>query len=76
MQLVSDLQTLKLLFFPTDKNYSGLLAHEKLFKTANNQSFTCKSENLLQMSSELRIKLVPVTMQAFSLPKGQYGTGE
>lgn len=58
----------------SNKNYSGLLADEQLFKTANGQSFTCKSENLLLMSSELRIKLVPVQMQAFSLPQGQYGT--
>uniref|UniRef100_A0A669ENK0 Uncharacterized protein n=1 Tax=Oreochromis niloticus TaxID=8128 RepID=A0A669ENK0_ORENI len=58
---------------PVYKTYKGVLAHEKLFKTANGRSFTCKSENLLLMSSELKIKLVPVKMQAFDLSHGQYG---
>ncbi|XP_039985375.1 lysosome-associated membrane glycoprotein 3 isoform X2 [Xiphias gladius] len=56
-----------------NKTYSGLLDHEKLFKTADGQSFNCKSENLLLMSSELKIKLVPLHMQAFTLPDGRYG---
>nr|XP_046247337.1 lysosome-associated membrane glycoprotein 3 [Scatophagus argus] len=56
-----------------NKTYSGLLDHDKLFKAAEGQSFTCKSESLFLMSSELRIKLVPLKMQAFTLPKGQYG---
>ncbi|XP_044056292.1 lysosome-associated membrane glycoprotein 3 isoform X2 [Siniperca chuatsi] len=56
-----------------NKTYSGLVAHDKLFTAANGQSFKCKSENLLLMSSELQIKLVPLQMQAFTLPKGQYG---
>ncbi|KAM4549248.1 lysosome-associated membrane glycoprotein 3 [Odontesthes bonariensis] len=56
-----------------NKTYSGLLDHESLFKTANGQSFKCKSEYLLLASSELRIKLVPLQIQAFSVPKGQYG---
>ncbi|XP_041791454.1 lysosome-associated membrane glycoprotein 3 [Chelmon rostratus] len=57
-----------------NKTYSGLVSHEKLFTAANGQSFKCKSESLLVMSSELRIKLVPLQIQAFTLPKGQYGT--
>ncbi|TMS20438.1 Methylcrotonoyl-CoA carboxylase subunit alpha, mitochondrial [Larimichthys crocea] len=56
-----------------NKNYSGVMDHEKLFKTANGQSFSCKSENLFLTSSQLWIKLVPLQMQAFSLSKGQYG---
>ncbi|XP_045904536.1 lysosome-associated membrane glycoprotein 3 isoform X2 [Micropterus dolomieu] len=56
-----------------NKTYSGLVDHEKLFTAANGQSFNCKSENLLLMSPALRIKLVPLQMQAFTLPKGQYG---
>ncbi|KAM9358417.1 lysosome-associated membrane glycoprotein 3 [Symphorus nematophorus] len=56
-----------------NKTYSGLLAHEKLFSTADGQSFSCKSESLFLMSSQLRIKLVPLKMQAFTVPKGQYG---
>lgn len=56
-----------------NKTYSGLVAREKLFAAADGESFKCKSENLLQTSSELRIKLVPLQIQAFSIPKGQYG---
>ncbi|XP_054459067.1 lysosome-associated membrane glycoprotein 3 isoform X2 [Anoplopoma fimbria] len=61
-----------ILFFP-DKTYSGSLADEKLFAAGNGQSFKCQSEQLLWTSSELRIKLVPLQMQAFTLPIGQYG---
>ncbi|XP_047443535.1 lysosome-associated membrane glycoprotein 3 [Mugil cephalus] len=57
----------------TNKTYSGVMDHEKLFKTANGRSFNCKSESLLLMSSQLKIKLVPLQMQAFEVPKGQYG---
>ncbi|XP_042340027.1 lysosome-associated membrane glycoprotein 3 [Plectropomus leopardus] len=56
-----------------NKTYSGLLADDKLFTAAIGQSFRCKSENLLEMSSELKIKLVPLQMQAFTLPEGRYG---
>ncbi|KAM3619053.1 uncharacterized protein V6R79_002308 [Siganus canaliculatus] len=56
-----------------NKTYTGLVAHEKLFAAADGRSFTCKSENLLLMSSNLRVKLVPVKIQAFTLPNGQYG---
>uniref|UniRef100_A0A8D3CY38 Methylcrotonoyl-CoA carboxylase 1 (alpha) n=1 Tax=Scophthalmus maximus TaxID=52904 RepID=A0A8D3CY38_SCOMX len=56
-----------------DKSYSGLLDNDKLFQTANGHSFTCKSENLLLMSSELSVKLVPLKMQAFTLPNGHFG---
>ncbi|XP_054459068.1 lysosome-associated membrane glycoprotein 3 isoform X3 [Anoplopoma fimbria] len=56
-----------------NKTYSGSLADEKLFAAGNGQSFKCQSEQLLWTSSELRIKLVPLQMQAFTLPIGQYG---
>ncbi|XP_071342501.1 lysosome-associated membrane glycoprotein 3 [Trachinotus anak] len=56
-----------------NKTYSGMLDHVKLFATDDGQSFRCKSENLLLMSSELMIKLVPLQMQAFTLPDGHYG---
>lgn len=62
-------------FSHPDKTYSGLVANEKLFKTANGKSFKCKSENKLLMSSLLQVKLVPLQLQAFSLDKGQYGKG-
>lgn len=53
-----------------------MVAHDKLFTAASGKSFKCKSENLLLMSSQLRIKLVPLQIQAFTLPKGQYGKGD
>ncbi|XP_033477407.1 lysosome-associated membrane glycoprotein 3 isoform X1 [Epinephelus lanceolatus] len=56
-----------------NKTYSGSSAHDKLFTAAIGQSFKCKSENLILMSSELKIKLVPLQIQAFTLPEGQYG---
>uniref|UniRef100_A0AAQ5YVI3 Lysosome-associated membrane glycoprotein 2-like luminal domain-containing protein n=1 Tax=Amphiprion ocellaris TaxID=80972 RepID=A0AAQ5YVI3_AMPOC len=55
------------------KTYSGLITHKKLFTAANSQSFKCKSVNLLLMSTELKIKLVPLQMQAFSVPIAGYG---
>ncbi|XP_034736535.1 lysosome-associated membrane glycoprotein 3 [Etheostoma cragini] len=58
-----------------NKTYSGLVVDDKLFAAATGQSFKCKSENLLLMSSELRIKLVRLQMQAFNLTRGQYGKG-
>lgn len=64
------------MFLPPDKTYAGLLDHEKRFRTKIGKSFKCKSEELLLMSSQLQIKLVPMQMQAFSLPKGRYGKGD
>uniref|UniRef100_A0A3Q2NTD7 Lysosomal associated membrane protein 3 n=1 Tax=Fundulus heteroclitus TaxID=8078 RepID=A0A3Q2NTD7_FUNHE len=55
------------------KTYSGFLSNETLFRTANDKSFRCTSESLLQVSPELRIKLVPLQMQAFGVPNGQFG---
>ncbi|MED6251192.1 hypothetical protein ATANTOWER_024994 [Ataeniobius toweri] len=56
-----------------NKMYSGFLSHKMLFRTADDQSFKCTSESLLSVSSELRIKLVPLQMQAFGVPNGQFG---
>ncbi|XP_051803587.1 lysosome-associated membrane glycoprotein 3 [Acanthochromis polyacanthus] len=61
------------IFFQTDQTYSGSMTHKKLFTAADSQSFKCISGNLLLMSTELKIKLVPLQMQAFSVPKGGYG---
>lgn len=58
-----------------DQTYSGVVANDKLFKTANGKSFKCKSENQLLMSSLLQVKLVPLQLQAFTLDKGKYGKG-
>ncbi|XP_069009629.1 lysosome-associated membrane glycoprotein 3 [Embiotoca jacksoni] len=57
------------------KNYSGSTVYEKLFSAADGQSFMCKSENLLLTSSELRIKLVSLQIQAFDVQEGKYGKG-
>nr|XP_019959691.1 PREDICTED: lysosome-associated membrane glycoprotein 3 [Paralichthys olivaceus] len=57
----------------SNKTYSGLLDHDKLFQADNGRSFACKSESLLLMSSELKIKLVPLQFQAFTLTNGRFG---
>lgn len=62
--------------FSPDKTYSGSLAHEKLFAAGDGQSFHCRHEQVLRVSSELRIKLLPLQVQAFTLPEGQYGAGD
>ncbi|KAK5869552.1 hypothetical protein PBY51_024259 [Eleginops maclovinus] len=56
-----------------NKTYSGVLTDDKLFAVADGQSFKCNSENLLLTSPELRIRLVPLQIQAFTLLKGHYG---
>ncbi|XP_044217918.1 lysosome-associated membrane glycoprotein 3 [Thunnus albacares] len=56
-----------------NKTYSGLMANVKLFGAADGKSFKCKSESLLMTSSVLNVRLVPLQMQAFSVPKEQYG---
>ncbi|XP_059197932.1 lysosome-associated membrane glycoprotein 3 [Centropristis striata] len=56
-----------------NKTYSGFLANDKLFTAADGQSFKCRSKTVLPMSPELKIKLVPLQIQAFTLRKGRYG---
>uniref|UniRef100_A0A3Q3LVQ7 Lysosome-associated membrane glycoprotein 3-like n=1 Tax=Mastacembelus armatus TaxID=205130 RepID=A0A3Q3LVQ7_9TELE len=58
---------------PVYKTYSGLVDHDKLFMVQVGQSFSCKSESLLSTSSELKIKLVPLQIQAFTQPSDHYG---
>ncbi|KAF7654709.1 hypothetical protein LDENG_00065880 [Lucifuga dentata] len=55
------------------KTYSGVLTTDKLFEAANGQSFKCNSENVFVLSDELQVKLIPLQIQAFTVPKGQYG---
>ncbi|KAG7239945.1 hypothetical protein INR49_028140 [Caranx melampygus] len=43
------------------------------FSTTDGHSFKCISENLLVLSSELTVKLVPLQVQAFTLLNGLYG---
>ncbi|XP_061540139.1 lysosome-associated membrane glycoprotein 3 [Phycodurus eques] len=59
-----------------NKTYLGLVSHDKLFAASYGRSFRCKSGNVLLPSSEMSIKLVPLQMQAFSMPNGQYGEAE
>ncbi|CAF96095.1 unnamed protein product [Tetraodon nigroviridis] len=61
--------------FIPDKTYSGLVANDKMFKTANGKSFKCKSESQFLMSSTLQVKLVPLQLQAFTLNNGKFGKG-
>lgn len=68
--------TVSAVFLSPDQTYVGLLDHEKLFRTGNGKSFKCKSANLLLMSSQLQVKLDLMQMQAFTLPKGQFGKGD
>ncbi|XP_038150932.1 lysosome-associated membrane glycoprotein 3 [Cyprinodon tularosa] len=56
-----------------NKTYSGFLSQKRLFKAEVYRSFKCTSESLLSVSSELQIKLVPLQMQAFGVPNGQFG---
>ncbi|KAK7939305.1 hypothetical protein WMY93_002631 [Mugilogobius chulae] len=51
------------------QTFAGLVDHEKLFLTEGGLSFKCNSENLLHLSSVFRLKLVPLQIQAFSVPK-------
>ncbi|XP_007576941.1 lysosome-associated membrane glycoprotein 3 isoform X1 [Poecilia formosa] len=55
-----------------NKTYSGILTNQTLFKAAKDKSFKCTSESLLSVSSELRIKLVRLQMQAFGVPDGKF----
>ncbi|XP_041647939.1 lysosome-associated membrane glycoprotein 3 [Cheilinus undulatus] len=59
-----------------NKTYAGVMANGELFTTATGQSYKCLSESLIQMSSQLKIKLVPLQVQAFKLDKGQFGKEE
>lgn len=68
--------TVSAVLLSPDKTYAGLLDHEKMFRTKNGKSFKCKSDNLLLMSSQLQVKLVPMQMQAFTLPNGRFGKGD
>ncbi|KAG1941980.1 lysosome-associated membrane glycoprotein 3 [Pimephales promelas] len=56
-----------------NKTYIGIVDHEKLFLAKNGLSFQCKSETTLILSSNLRLKLVPLQIQAFDLASGAFG---
>ncbi|CAK6972798.1 lysosome-associated membrane glycoprotein 3 [Scomber scombrus] len=56
-----------------NKTYSGSITHDKLFAAGDGQSFKCSSVSLLSTSSELRIKLVRLQVQAFRVPTFLYG---
>lgn len=60
---------------PTGKSYPGIMDHEKLFETTKGQSFKCQSKTQLKMAENLTIKLIPLQIQAFDLPKNTFGKG-
>ncbi|KAK7127192.1 hypothetical protein R3I94_018394 [Phoxinus phoxinus] len=77
---VSYVRTIKGLLIPAptckncqNKTYIGIVDHEKLFKAKNGLSFQCKSETTLILSDNLRLKLVPLQIQAFDLAGGVFG---
>ncbi|XP_063057919.1 lysosome-associated membrane glycoprotein 3 [Engraulis encrasicolus] len=53
--------------------YSGVVEEEKQFKTTTGLSFKCKSDLVVKMSSELRLKVMASQFQPFDLAKGQFG---
>ncbi|KAK2869307.1 hypothetical protein Q7C36_001178 [Tachysurus vachellii] len=55
------------------KSYTGILDHEKLFKTTQGKSFKCQSKTSLKMAENLKIKLIPLQIQAFDLPMNNFG---
>ncbi|XP_055074553.1 lysosome-associated membrane glycoprotein 3 [Misgurnus anguillicaudatus] len=55
------------------KPYIGIVDHENLFKTSNGLSFKCKSETMLILANNFRVKLIPLQMQAFDLANGAFG---
>ncbi|XP_017333422.1 lysosome-associated membrane glycoprotein 3 isoform X2 [Ictalurus punctatus] len=76
----SYVQTLRALLEPDpsckqckSKSYPGILDHEKLFETTKVKSFKCQSQTTLKLAENLMIKLIPLKIQAFDLPKGTFG---
>uniref|UniRef100_A0A667XNM4 Lysosome-associated membrane glycoprotein 2-like luminal domain-containing protein n=1 Tax=Myripristis murdjan TaxID=586833 RepID=A0A667XNM4_9TELE len=55
------------------KVYPGVLDNNKLFKAADGRSFKCSSPSEFAMAKQLKIKLLTVQIQAFTLPKGKFG---
>uniref|UniRef100_A0A8C2PX77 Lysosome-associated membrane glycoprotein 2-like luminal domain-containing protein n=1 Tax=Cyprinus carpio TaxID=7962 RepID=A0A8C2PX77_CYPCA len=56
-----------------NKTYVGVVSNDKLFKAKNGLSFQCKSQTTLILASFLRVKLVPMQIQAFGLANGAFG---
>ncbi|KAG7327437.1 hypothetical protein KOW79_009043 [Hemibagrus wyckioides] len=55
------------------QSYPGVMDHEKLFKTNKGKSFKCQSRTTLKMADNLKIKLIPLQIQAFDLPMNTFG---
>ncbi|KAI4898874.1 hypothetical protein NFI96_012679 [Prochilodus magdalenae] len=55
------------------KEYPGIMDHEKLFEASSGQSFKCKSDTYLILADSLRLKIIPLQIQAFDLPSGAFG---
>lgn len=63
------------LFSPVAQPFPGTQDNKKLFKTTAGLSFKCKSELVVKMASDLRLKIVPAQFQPFNLANGQFGKG-
>ncbi|XP_038857856.1 lysosome-associated membrane glycoprotein 3-like [Salvelinus namaycush] len=56
-----------------NKNYPGVIEHEKLFPTAADHSLKCNSQTEFHLAENLRVKLGPLQFQAFKLTNGKFG---
>uniref|UniRef100_A0A4W5R8U5 Lysosome-associated membrane glycoprotein 2-like luminal domain-containing protein n=1 Tax=Hucho hucho TaxID=62062 RepID=A0A4W5R8U5_9TELE len=56
-----------------NKNYPGVIEHEKLFPTAVGRSLKCNSQTEFHLAENLRVKLGPLQFQAFKLTNGKFG---
>ncbi|XP_062311732.1 lysosome-associated membrane glycoprotein 3 [Osmerus eperlanus] len=52
------------------KDYPGVMANEKLFLAPSGRSFKCNSQTTFVMAEELKLKIQPLQVQAFTIPKG------
>ncbi|XP_010895241.2 lysosome-associated membrane glycoprotein 1 [Esox lucius] len=57
----------------SNKNYPGVIDHEKLFPTDVGCSLKCKSQTEFHLSENLRVKIVSLQFQAFKLTNGSFG---
>ncbi|KAL2089730.1 hypothetical protein ACEWY4_014418 [Coilia grayii] len=55
------------------QSYPGIMEKEKLFKTTTGLCFKCKSELVVKMSPDFRLKMMAAQFQPFDLANGQFG---
>ncbi|KAG5275476.1 hypothetical protein AALO_G00120730 [Alosa alosa] len=56
-----------------NQSYPGTVDRQTLFKTTTGLSFKCKSELVVKMSPNFRLKILSVQFQPFDLAMGQFG---